>query len=51
VAVEQPNDTVVLLSVDQLLSVIRELPACYETAASGKSRRESKSNEEPLLRF
>jgi hypothetical protein len=30
VAIEQPNDTVVLLSVDQLLAVIRELQACYD---------------------
>jgi hypothetical protein len=30
VAIEQPNDTVVLLSADQLLAVIRELQACYD---------------------
>jgi hypothetical protein len=30
VAIEQPNNTVVLLSVDQLLAVIRELQACYD---------------------
>jgi hypothetical protein len=33
VAIEQPNDTVVLLSADQLLSVIRELQAYYDNRA------------------
>jgi hypothetical protein len=33
VAIEQPNDTVVLLSADQLLAVIRELQSCYDNRA------------------
>jgi hypothetical protein len=33
VAIEQPNDTVVLLSADQLLLVIRELQSCYDNRA------------------
>ena len=32
-AIEQANDTVVLLSVDQLLAVINELRAYYDTRA------------------
>jgi hypothetical protein len=34
VAIEQPNDNVVLLSVDQLLAVISELQACYDDRAT-----------------
>ena len=33
VAIEQPNDTVVLPSADQLLAVIRELQSCYDNRA------------------
>ena len=33
VAIEQLNDTVVLLSSDQLVDVIRKLEACYDNRA------------------
>jgi hypothetical protein len=38
VAIEQPNDTVVLLSADQLLAIIRELQSCYDNRAEWQER-------------
>jgi hypothetical protein len=36
VAIEQSNDTIVLLSADEILRVIKELGICYDYCAAWK---------------